>query len=191
MTAERISLIRRGARRVLAASGITAAVLYGWWQAVEGARTEALPDAGPGVTLALGRVALTPLSLQWRPASTDEDQPRLVLAATLENVTSMTQPASFGHPSRLVTVEAVENGQSFGEPGLTLVRDRQALVELQPRMPELVEIAWQAPPGWQPGEVSLTFFRQRFKLEDNLYGRSSWLGYSAIAGMTGTPEAAP
>ena len=189
MTNGQSSFIRRGVRRALAASGIVAAILYGWWQTIEDARISDLPEAKPGSPLALGRVVLTPLSLQLRSASPGEAQTQLVLSAKMENVTGETQFASFGNPFRLITVEADEI--TLGSPEITLLRDHQTLHQLQPRMTEDVEIAWQAPKGWQPGELSLTFFRQQFKLKDNLYGRSSWLGYSAAASMTATPEPAP
>ncbi|NYT84837.1 hypothetical protein [Pollutimonas harenae] len=193
MAEEQSSFLRRTTRRALAASGITAAILYGWWQAIEGARTApSLPEVQPGSSLALGRVLLTPLSIELRPAAphSKNAQTQLVLSAIVENVTSETQAAAFGYPPRLVTVEADQ--LEFGAPDITLLRDRQPLLQLQPRMPEKVEIAWQAPAGWQTGEkLSLTFFRQQFKLKDNLYARSSWLGYSPVARMAATPKAAP
>lgn len=189
MTTGQTSLIRRGARRALAASGIVAALLYGWWQAIDAARTPNLPDVELGAPMTLGRVALTPLSLQVRESSGD-GPPSFVLSATLENVTGETQVASFGSPFRLITVRA--DKVEFGNPKITLLRDRQDLFQLQPRMPEAVEIAWQLPKEWRSGEpLSLTFFRQQFKLEDNLYGRSSWLGYSPVARIAVTPETAP
>lgn len=142
-----------------------------------------------GVPLALGRVALTPLSLQLGEPS-GNGRSALVLSATLENVTGETQAASFGYPFRLITVKA--DNAELGDPRITLLRDRQSLFQLQPRMPEEVEITWQMPKEWQPDEpLSLTFFRQQFKLEDNLYGRSSWLGYSPVARIAATPQAAP
>jgi len=190
MAEQQPSLMRRSVRRALAASGITAAILYTWWQAIEGARTvSVLPQAQVGSPLALGRVELTPLSLQLRPAPTSDAPPLLVLSAQVENVTGETQSAPFGYPPRLVVIEA--DTAAFDHPDITLLRDRQPLRELQPRMPEAVEIAWQVPKGWQPGELSLTFFRQAFKLKDNLYGRSNWLGYSAAAHMAVTPELGP
>lgn len=192
MAEDQSSFLRRTTRRALAASGITAAILYGWWQAVEGARTPpSLPEIKTGSSLALGRVVLTPLSIELRPAASSSEgaQPQLVLSALVENVTGETQAAAFGYPPRLVTIEADE--LAFDAPEITLLRDRQPLYQLQPRMPEEVEIIWKTPASWQPGELSITFFRQQFKLKDNLYARSSWLGYSAVARMVTTPKAAP
>ncbi|WP_353146096.1 hypothetical protein [Pollutimonas bauzanensis] len=183
MAEQQSSLMRRTIRRALAASGITAAILYGWWQTIEAARTApVVPETQLGSPLALGRVTLTPLSLQLR-------SDLLVLSARVENVTSETQPAPLGYPPRLVTVEA--DNVAFSAPEVTLLRDRQALYQLQPRMPEDVEITWQVPEGWQAGKLSLTFFQQQFKLKDNLYGRSNWLGYSAAAHMAAIPEPTP
>ncbi|WP_353194877.1 hypothetical protein [Pusillimonas noertemannii] len=186
------SLIRRGARRALAASGITAAILYSWWQAVENARTpQSLPQAEVGEPLVLGRVALTPSSLQLRapsPSSSDQ-RPLLVLSAKLENITGQTQANPIGPPQSLI--EAKAGKADLGVPDVKLLRDGEFLKQLQPRMPEEVEIIWHAPQGWRAGEVAFTFFRQQFKLKDNLYGQASWLGYSAAAHMAATPEAAP
>jgi len=192
MADQQSSLVRRTTRRALAASGITAAILYGWWQAIESARmVPTLPEAQIGLPLALGRVALTPLSLQLRSAapSSSSAQPLLVLSARVENVTGETQFAPFGYPPRLVTAEA--DKLAFDAPEITLLRDHQPLYQLQPRMPEVVEIAWQPPEDWQTGKLSLTFFQQQFKLKDNLYGRSNWLGYSAVARLAATPEPTP
>ncbi|MGB6103114.1 MAG: hypothetical protein WBF88_04615 [Pusillimonas sp.] len=192
MAEKQSSLLRRSIRRTLAASGITAAVLYGWWQAIEAARTTpSIPEAVLGSPLALGRVALTPLSLQLRAASSPASgaQRVLVLSARVENITGETQSAPVGHPPRLVTIEA--DNAAFGAPEVTLLRDHQTLDQLQPRIPENVEISWHAPDDWQPARLSLIFFRQQFKLKDNLYGRSNWLGYSAAARMAATPELAP
>jgi hypothetical protein len=54
-----------------------------------------------------------------------------------------------------------------------------------------VEITWHTPENWHAEELSLTFYRQQFKLKDNLYGRSNWLGYSAVARMAAMPEPSP
>lgn len=192
MAERQSSLIRRAIRRALAASGIVAAVLYSWWQTIEAARTPpGLPEARMGEALALGRIALTPVSLHWRaaPAASSDARPLLVLSATAENVTGETQYAPFGHPTRLVAVDAGD--AELPPPDIMLLRDRTPLMQLQPRMPEGVEIAWRMPQGWRPEALSLTFFKQQFKLKDNLYGRSNWLGYSAAARMAATPQAPP
>lgn len=185
------SFLRRAVRRSLAASGITAAILYGWWQAVENARApHSLPKTELGTPLALGRVALTPLALHLRPASPSatDGRPLLVLSAKVENVTGETQAAPFGYPPRLVTVET--DRLAFETPEIILLRDRQPLRQLQPRIAEEVEIIWKTPANWQAEDLSFTYFQQQFKLKDNLYGRSSWLGYSAVASMVMTPETA-
>lgn len=192
MAEQHSSLMRRSIRRGLAASGLTAAALYTWWQTIEGARTvTVLPEAQVGAPLALGRVKLTPQSLQLRSvtARSGEEEQVLVLSAEVENVTGETQAAPFGHPPRLIRAQAGE--VDFGTPELMLLRDREPMPELQPRMPETMEIVWSAPQGWQPQDVTLTFLRQQFKLKDNLYGRSNWLGYSDAAQMTVRPELAP
>lgn len=189
MAEQQPSLFSRTVRRAVAASGITAAIAYTWWQAIENARTPpAPPEAQLGAPLALGRVELTPLSLQLRhaPSAPPGERTLLVLSAKIENITGETQPAALGRSAPLVAAEA--DHAAFGAPEITLLRDRRPLRQLQPRMAEEVEIVWHAPEHWRPETVSLTFSRQQFKLKDNLYGRSSWLGYSAAAYMAATPE---
>src|SRR3546814_8147812 len=83
-------------------------------------------------------------------SSSEGAQPQLVLSALVENVTGETQAAAFGYPPRLVTIEADE--LAFDAPEITLLRDRQPLYQLQPRMPEEVEIIWKTPASWQRSE---------------------------------------
>ena len=185
------SFMGRSARRALAASGIAAAALYGWWQAIDGARTTpSLPDIQTGTTLPLGKVTLTPLSVQLRPPSSGKAEAQLVLTATVENVTSTTQSGAFGYPPRLVTVQAAGQPQ-LNPPDITLLRDHQPLQQLQPRMPEQVEIVWDIPANWPTQEWLFTFHEQQFKLKDNLYARANWLGYSPAAHMAVVLEAEP
>ncbi|MCB5362716.1 hypothetical protein H0484_02965 [Pusillimonas sp. CC-YST705] len=186
------SLLRRAARRALAASGVTIAVLYSWWQIIEAAREPGtLPATSMGTPLALGRVELTPTRLQLRPALDSQNTTglQLVLSAQVLNMTGETQSAPFGYPPRLVT--ANHAGVTLEAPQVQLLRDHEPLLQLQPRMPEEVEIIWQLPARASPEPLQLTFFHQQFKLKDNLYGRSNWLGYSALAHLTTTPEPAP
>jgi hypothetical protein len=183
--APKINLLRRLWLRALATAGVVAAVLLSWWWKVEDARTpDNAPEATFGGTIDLGRSALTPLALTLRPGDD-----RLVLTAMIENRTGETQLAVFGappHPPQLVL-----DGVPQDPPEIQLLRDDAPLQQLQPRLSEEIALIWPLPPGWQTGPVQIDFARQAFKLRDNLYGQSSWLGFSPSARLTATPETAP
>lgn len=49
MVERQSSLMRRTIRRALAASGVTAAILYGWWQTIEAARTAPFVPEAAGI----------------------------------------------------------------------------------------------------------------------------------------------
>ena len=179
------TLLRRLWLRLLATAGVAAAVLLSWWWKVEDARTpETAPAAVFGAALDLGRTRLTPLALEFR--SRDR---QLVLNALIENQTGQSQIAIFGgppHPPQLIL-----DGAPMDPPEILLLRDDEPLQQLQPRLSEEIALIWPAPAGWQPGPVRIDFARQAFKLRDNLYGQSSWLGFSPAARLTATPETRP
>jgi hypothetical protein len=179
------TLLRRLWLRLLAAAGVAAAVLLSWWWKVEEARTpETAPAAAFGAPLDLGRTRLTPLALEWR----SHDR-QLVLNALIENQTGQSQIAIFGgppHPPQLIL-----DGAPLDPPEIVLLRDDAPLQQLQPRLSEEIALIWPAPPDWQPAPVQIDFARQAFKLRDNLYGQSSWLGFSPAARLIATPETRP
>ena len=179
------SLLRRIWLRALATAGVAAAVLLSWWWKVEEARSpENAPATGFGSTVDLGRTALTPVALEWQSG-----KGRLVLTAVIENMTGETQVAIFGgppHPPQLIL-----NGVPQEPPDIVLLRDDAPLQQLQPRMSEGIALIWQAPPDWRGGQVQVDFAKQAFKLKDNLYGQSSWLGFSPAARLTAIAEARP
>lgn len=178
-------LLRRLWLRAVATAGVAAAVLLSWWWKVEEARTpETAPAAAFGRAVDLGRTVLTPVSLEWRA-----DEGQIVLNAAIENITGETQVAIFGtppHPPQLIL-----EGASQPAPEIVLSRDKAPLQQLQPRMPEEIALVWPAPPGWHPQEVQVDFDKQTFKLKDNLYGQSSWLGFAPVARLRATPGAGP
>lgn len=182
-TAPAPSLLRRIWLRALATAGVTAAVLLSWWWKVEDARLpQKLPAAEFGAAVDLGPTSLTPLALEWRVATG-----QLVLNAVIENVTGETQTAIFGGPPN--APQLLLAGLAQDAPQVILLRDQQVLQDLQPRMAEEIALIWPAPPDWQSGPVQIDFARQAFKLKDNLYGQSSWLGFSPAARLTAQPKA--
>ena len=179
------SLLRRIWLRALATAGVAAAVLLSWGWKVEEARSpENAPATGFGSTVDLGRTALTPVALEWQSG-----KGRLVLTAVIENMTGETQVAIFGgppHPPQLIL-----NGAAQEPPEVVLLRDDAPLQQLQPRMSEDIALIWPVPPDWQAGQVQVDFAKQAFKLKDNLYGQSSWLGFAPAARLTAIPETRP
>lgn len=168
------SFYRRFIMRALAAFGIAAAILVSWWMRVENARhKDEIPIAVLGDRIDLGQNVLTPHSLRLEQSETGDS--RLVLRARVENRTGQTQGAVFGFPPKPPQLEMADF--QLGNPETILDRDAESLGSLQPRMPEDVTIIWQVPSQWRPDTIELTFFRQIFKLRDNLYGQSSWLGF--------------
>lgn len=176
------TLLRRLWLRMLATAGVTAAVLLGWWWKVEDARS---PDDAPatvfGTAIDLGRTKLTPVALEWWKGDR-----RLVLTAVIENRTGETQIAIFGgppHPPQLIL-----DGVPQDPPEIILLRDDEPLLQVQPRLAEKIALIWPLPPGWQAAPVQVDFSRQTFKLRDNLYGQSSWLGFVPAARLTALPD---
>lgn len=175
------SFSRRFFMRAVATFGLAAAVLVSWWMRVEDARhKDNLPNAVIGQPIDLGPNLLTPLSIDLEQK--DDGKNRLVLRARVENRTGQTVNSVFGFPPKLPHLQM--DTIQLGEPEIILDRDGERLSSLQPRMPEDVSIVWHVPSEWQPTEVELTFYKQKFKLRDNLYGQSSWLGFEASANLT-------
>lgn len=171
----------------MAVSGIVCATLFGLWQQVESVRESAvIPAVEAGTGVDLGRVILTPI--RWETASDQEPgEHKLVLVANLENVTGRSENTPFDYPPKLPSLSARE--MDFPPPELILSRDGEPLRQLQPRMSEEVRFIWTLSDERVGQTLTVTFFRQQFKLRDNLYGKSSWLLFSPVATMTIEPEA--
>lgn len=168
--------------------GVSAAVLLSWWWKVEDARMpEQVPVIALGAEVDMGRIRVTPLVFEIRR---NTDQPdKLVLAAILENVTGETQVAYFGSPP--APPELVVTGAEIAAPEVILKRDGETLIQLEPRMAEEVELIWALPPGTATLDAGteIRFSREIFKLRDNLYGRSGWLGTEPAARLVVPPDA--
>lgn len=153
-------------------AGSLAAITLSWWWMIEDARApRELPRAAFGQQLEVGRVWLTPLELSHKDGL-------LILEAEAENPTGETQTLPFGLPDRLPRL--VDGARSLPAAEVILRRDEAPLLALQPRLRERLRFLWRldAPP--QSGAV-IRFSKQTFKLQDNLYGQASWLGFTAVA----------
>lgn len=181
-------LLRRIWLRLLATLGVSAAVMLSWWWRVEDARTpEQVSVIALGQAIELGRSLATPLRLEIRR---DAGQPEtLALSMVLENVTGETQKAYFGSPP--TPPELIMQGHEIAAPEIILKKDGETLIQLEPRIPEEVELIWTLPPGGMPenAPMRIMFSREIFKLRDNLYGRSSWLGMEPAATLEVLPKA--
>ena len=190
LTDPRPSLFRRLWLQLLAVIGVGAAVLFGLWSSVEDARQpDVVPRTALGQPVDLGRTRLTPVALEWRPATGDAPA-RLALRAVAENVTGTTQDTPFGLPPR--PPEMSLKGTTLPQPEITLDRDDSPLRQLPPRMPEPITLVWTLPPGAAADDpATIRFDRQRFKLRDNFYGRAAWLGFVPEAVLTLAPSTRP
>ncbi|MCP8896488.1 hypothetical protein KYK29_16300 [Shinella daejeonensis] len=174
--------------RVLAAIGVFAAIVVTWWMKVEDAR---IPDAPPeiafGEPVSVGRSVFTPQKLTIKPGR-EPGERMLVLTGLLENVTGATQKAVFGFPEKLPELSSGDT--DFPTPQVNLVRDNYFLKQLEPRIREAVTIVWKIPQDWQEQDVSIKFSAQKFKLNDNLYSKASWLLFYPTGTLSVRPEKA-
>jgi hypothetical protein len=186
------STIRQIWLRTFAAIGITAAIVVAWWMKVEDAR---MPDTPPQVTFGkpvnVGRAVFTPQKLtveKGPPSTTARSQAgrALVLTGRLENVTSTSQAAILGPAEKLPALSS--GGTDFPPPMIYLVRDRELLKQLEPRISEDVAIVWDLPADWRAQNVTIEFSAQQFKLRDNLYAKASWLLFYPAGTLNARPE---
>ena len=172
--------------RIVTAIGLLAAIGWTWWGKVEDARA---PDAPPAIAfgeeIRVGRALFTPQTLTIEQGR-EQGERKLVLTGLLENETASTQVSVFGSPEKLP--ELSSGGKAFPNPQVNLVRDDTFLRELQPRIREVVTIVWDVPQGWVEQDVSIAFSAQTFKLNDNLYGKASWLLFYPTGVLTAQPE---
>lgn len=167
--------------------GVIAAVLLSWWWKVEDARSpDQLPRLALDQPVDLGRSLAIPQSLEWRHADGLPD--RLVLVMAMENITGETQYDFFGPASALPQLWI--DGERQQPPGLALLRDGEELRQLQPRLPEQMELIWTQPDTPKTPEVEIRFFKEIFKLRDNLYGQSGWVGSEPAARLIAVPMGA-
>ncbi|HWL57652.1 MAG TPA: hypothetical protein VNQ78_13405 [Paracoccus sp. (in: a-proteobacteria)] len=171
--------------RIIAAIGLVAAIVLTWWMKVEDAR---IPDAPPpiafGQPVSVGRSVFIPEKLAL--ANDENGERKLVLTGLIENVTGSTQVAVFGFPEMLPVLSSGDT--EFPAPRVNLVRDDDFLKQLEPRIREAIAIIWDVPPDWQAQDVLIAFSAQQFKLNDNLYSKSSWLQFHPTGRLTARPE---
>ncbi|AGT09157.1 hypothetical protein JCM7686_2076 [Paracoccus aminophilus JCM 7686] len=172
--------------RLMATAGVSAAVLLSWWWKIEDARApKVLPTAALNQPVDLGRSLFTPQRVTLERGATDQ----IMLTAVIENVTGASQSSVFGLPAK--PPELILDGKGVPPAEIILLRDHAPLAQIEPRMPEEIALIWPLPAGQVPSEIRFGFSKERFKLRDNLYGQSSWLGAAPTAILTATPEILP
>jgi hypothetical protein len=186
------STVRQIWVRIFAVIGIAAAIVVAWWMKVEDAR---VPDAPPqiafGEPVNVGRAVFTPQKLTIENAAPSamagaQEGRKLVLTGQLENVTGASQVGVFGEPGALPSLSS--GGAGFLPPDVYLLRDRELLRQIEPRIREDVAIVWDIPDGWREQDVRIEFAVQQFKLKDNLYAKASWLGFYPAGTLSARPE---
>ncbi len=138
-----------------------------------------------GEPVKVGRSVFTPQKLSVVQGK-DQGERKLVLTGLIENVTGTTQTAVFGFPEQLP--ELSSGDMIFPAPKVILVRDNYPLTQLQPRIREAITLVWDVEPVWRDKEVSIKFSAQRFKLNDNLYSKASWLLFYPTGSLKARPE---
>lgn len=191
------TLITDGARKFwtkgLATIGVGAAIALAWWMKVEEARAPArIAVAAFNEPIDLGRAVFTPTALTLTRDNEPQSQQQLTLKGRLENMTGETVPPYFLTQQKppLIEGEGLPREIVQNITGFTLVleRDQAPLQQLQPRINESVSMIWDVPLEWKSSAVSITFFKQKFKLRDNLQGRANWLGFEPVAKLSAVPE---
>ncbi|MEW9306563.1 hypothetical protein ACETRX_11625 [Labrys portucalensis] len=148
-----------------------------------------VPNRAAGQTIEAGRWLVTPNAAA--PASVLPDgrpvkagRRAVVLELTLANRTEGTSNAVTGI-LKLTNVAGAEG------PDFYLVRDRERLMALQPRLPERLQAVWTLPADAAlPKTLELTVAGVTFKPKDNLYGAPGWFNPHDVARVSVPLDAA-
>ncbi len=141
---------------------------------------EPIAIKAPGETIEAGRWLVTTGAAA--PAGTLPDgrpvkqgRRAVVLDLTLANRSERTTNIVAG----LLKLTNVANAEG---PDFYLVRDRERLMALQPRLPERLQAVWTLPADTPlPDRLELTVAGATFKPKDNLYGAPGWFNPRDVA----------
>ncbi|OCC04964.1 hypothetical protein BA190_11280 [Labrys sp. WJW] len=142
--------------------------------------SEQVPDRTAGQTIEAGRWLVTPNAAALAAVLPDgrpikAGRRAVVLELTLANRTERTSNAVAGI-LKLTNVAGAEG------PDFYLVRDRERLMALQPRLPERLQAVWILPADAAlPKTLELTVAGATFKPKDNLYGAPGWFNPHDVA----------
>lgn len=162
--------------RILAGVGGALAAAVSYSIAVYEAREpKVTPSLALGQTIDVGRWRVTPIGASVSDKTPDGIAPlgggtAVTLSLMVENVTAASQSGVYG----LLRLEGAPAGVD-PKPDVFLMRDRERLGQLQPRMPERIAAIWRFPAGAAiPETIRVMVAGSRFKPKDNLYAASGW-----------------
>lgn len=174
-----------GVGGALAAAGSAAVALY------EARAPQETPQLAAGAPVDAGKWRVTVRALRLEPALPDgrpvpNGGRALTLVAEVENLTGESSNDVYDLFRLATPPEGADS-----KPTPYLVRDRELMSYLQPRLPETLAFAWKAPAAWRPqGPVTVTLTADRFKPKDNLYAAPGWFNPYTV-GAFALPAAAP
>lgn len=141
---------------------------------------ELVPSKAAGDAIEAGRWLVTPGPAQAAASLPDGRQVRdgrraVVLDLTLANRSERTSNAFAG----LLKLTNVANAEG---PDFYLVRDKDRLYALQPRLQERLQAVWTLPANATlPAALEFTVSGETFKPKDNLYGAPGWFNRHDVA----------
>ncbi|WP_454815368.1 hypothetical protein [Labrys neptuniae] len=141
---------------------------------------EQVPVMTAGQAVEAGRWLVTPNSAALATALPDgrpikAGRRAVVLELVVTNRTERTSNAVAG----ILKLNNVANAEG---PDFYLVRDKERLMDLQPRLPERLQAVWTLPgDGALPKTLELTVAGATFKPRDNLYGAPGWFNPHDVA----------
>jgi len=136
-------------------------------------------SVSPGASVDSGQWSVTLYSAKMASEMPDgsripEGRKAVIVEAALENLTA--------ESSNLYRKTVRPDFAEVPEPQFYLTRDRTVLWDLQPLMPEKIEIAWQVPASQQlPEKLSFAIAGTIYKAKDNLYAAPGWFPSSDVA----------
>ncbi|WP_448953712.1 hypothetical protein [Labrys neptuniae] len=144
---------------------------------------EQVPVKAAGEAIEAGRWLVTPASAAAATTLPDgrpvkPGRRALVLDVTLANRTERTSNAVAG----ILKLGNLANAEG---PDFYLLRDKERLTALQPRLPERLQAVWTVPAeAVLPKTLELTIAGATFKPKDNLYGAPGWFNPHDVARMS-------
>ncbi|PRH87810.1 hypothetical protein C5L14_07795 [Labrys okinawensis] len=148
-----------------------------------------VPNITAGQTIEAGRWLVTPNSAALATALPDgrpvkAGRRAVVLELLLANRTERTSNAVTGI-LKLTNIAGAEG------PDFYLVRDKERLMALQPRLPERLQAVWTLPAeAALPKALELTVAGATFKPKDSLYGAPGWFNPHDVARVSVPLDAA-
>jgi hypothetical protein len=181
MTASRSQKARKAltAKLIAGIGGFAAAALSIGLSLYQARTAGEVASVSPGASVDSGQWSVTLYSAKVSSEMPDgarvpDGSKAVIVEAALENLTA--------ESSNLYRKTVRPDFAKVPEPQFYLTRDRSILWDLQPLMPEKIEIAWQVPASQQlPEKLSFAIGGTIYKAKDNLYAAPGWFPSSDVA----------